>query len=193
MGATAVLRAALAAAFATAAPASSRGALACLRSCADSLAYPPDARAHFDEIHRALDNYSHVSYARLAGYRGPWIENRWIAATRADLARADAAGGSLRDVAGPFVPLLVPWLDEWLAPRMWHYPPGMVEKLLGLLRPGVAYVTVSQTNCGVTGDFTSLGLETHVCELQLGLKDIEALRDDTGHAHYIAWRDINAE
>ena len=40
---------------------------------------------------------------------------------------------------------------------------------------------------------TSLGLETHVCELQLGLKDIEALRDDTGHAHYIAWRDINAE
>ena len=89
MGATAVLRAALAAAFATAAPASSRGALACLRSCADSLAYPPDARAHFDEIHRALDNYSHVSYARLAGYRGPWIENRWIAATRADLARAD--------------------------------------------------------------------------------------------------------
>ncbi|KAH8043888.1 hypothetical protein JL722_14968 [Aureococcus anophagefferens] len=153
-GATAVLRAALAAAFAAAAPAPSRGALACLRSCADSLAYPPDARAHFDEIHRALDNYSHVSYARLAGYRGPWIENRWIAATRADLARADAAGGSLRDVAGPFVPLLVPWLDEWLAPRMWHYPPGMVEKLLGLLRPSVAYVTVSQTNCGVTGDFT---------------------------------------
>lgn len=152
-GAAAVLRAALAAALTAAAPASSRGALACLRSCADSLAYPPDARAHFDEIHRALDNYSHVSYARLAGYRGPWIENRWIAATRADLARADAAGGSLRDVAGPFVPLLVPWVDEWLAPRMWHYPPGMVEKLLGLLRPGVAYVTVSQNDCGVTGDF----------------------------------------
>ena len=40
---------------------------------------------------------------------------------------------------------------------------------------------------------TSHGLETHVCELQLGLKDIEALRDDTGHANYIAWRDINAE
>ena len=40
---------------------------------------------------------------------------------------------------------------------------------------------------------TSLGLETHVCELQLGLKDIEALRNDTGHANYIAWRDTNAE
>ena len=49
-GAAAVLRATLAAALTTAAPASSRGALACLRSCADSLAYPPDARAHFDEI-----------------------------------------------------------------------------------------------------------------------------------------------
>ena len=85
-GAAAVLRAALAAALTAAAPASSRGALACLRSCADSLAYPPDARAHFDEIHRVLDNYSHVPYAQLAGYRGPWIETRWMAATRADLA-----------------------------------------------------------------------------------------------------------
>ena len=49
-GAAAVLRAALAAALTATAPASSRGALACLRSCADSLAYPPDARAHFDEV-----------------------------------------------------------------------------------------------------------------------------------------------
>ena len=40
---------------------------------------------------------------------------------------------------------------------------------------------------------TSQGLETHVCELQFGLKDVEALRNDAGHANYITWRDINAE
>ncbi|KAH8060197.1 hypothetical protein JL722_5160 [Aureococcus anophagefferens] len=39
----------------------------------------------------------------------------------------------------------------------------------------------------------SHGLEAHVSELQLGLKSIEALRDEAGHAHYIEWRDIRAE
>ncbi|KAH8071167.1 hypothetical protein JL721_4600 [Aureococcus anophagefferens] len=29
-------------------------------------------------------------------------------------------------------------------------------------------------------------------ELQLGLKSVEALRDEAGHANYIEWRDIKA-
>ena len=39
----------------------------------------------------------------------------------------------------------------------------------------------------------SHGLDAHVSELQLGLKSIEALRDEVGHMHYIKWRDIKAE
>ena len=132
------------------------GPLACLRTCADKLAYPQNARAHFDEIHRRLENYSHVPRTKLAGYGGPWIENLWISSTRAAIARADAAGDTLRDVAGPFIPLLVPWLDAWLAKgsRMWYYPPGMIHALLDVLEPNVPYVTVSQNDNGVTGDCT---------------------------------------
>ena len=39
----------------------------------------------------------------------------------------------------------------------------------------------------------SQGLDAHVCELQLGIAPIEALRNEQGHANYIKWRDINAE
>ena len=39
----------------------------------------------------------------------------------------------------------------------------------------------------------SQGLDAHVCELQLGIAPIEALRNEEGHANYIKWRDINAE
>lgn len=37
------------------------------------------------------------------------------------------------------------------------------------------------------------GVEYHVCELQLGIKDIDDCKDDGGHRNYVKWRDARAE
>ena len=36
-------------------------------------------------------------------------------------------------------------------------------------------------------------LETHVCELQLGLDLLDSLKNDGGHSRYVAWRNQRAE
>ena len=43
------------------------------------LIYPTDAEAHFEEVHTQLKNWTtNVKMHYAAGFRGPWIENRWI-------------------------------------------------------------------------------------------------------------------
>ena len=37
------------------------------------------------------------------------------------------------------------------------------------------------------------GVEHHVCELQLGLAAVDALKNEGGHRNYVAWRDARAE
>ena len=37
------------------------------------------------------------------------------------------------------------------------------------------------------------GLEAHICELQLGLSDFDAHRDDEGHVRYVKFRNAVAE
>jgi len=135
------------------------------------LAYPADAEAHFLEVERALARWKqkpggqHKPH-RAAGYAGPWIENHWIAHFESMLyrGRPDHSGGlgggtfnfgsssshavgggetslCLRDVFGPFVPLLVPWVDRWLASGV-GYPQELRSALVGVLRKDVPYVTV---------------------------------------------------
>ena len=48
---------------------------------------------------------------KYSGLSGPWLENAWCEYA---LARR-RAGGRLSDVFGPYVPLLVPWTDIWIA------------------------------------------------------------------------------
>ena len=136
---------------------------ACRRQTTPSLRlrYPDDAEAPFFEIHRAM-----FAWAQPPGHRphdgpgnsGPWIENVWISQFwRAYTGRdaRDAANATLRPpplaaIFGPFVPLLLTWVDTWLAAQS-RYPPAFLPALRGLLRPDVPYVTVSQNDEGITG------------------------------------------
>jgi hypothetical protein len=46
----------------------------------------------------------------------------------------------------------------------------------------------------IVDDFTLQNkVESHVCELQLGLAVHEDLRNDEGHVRYVAWRDARGE
>ena len=45
----------------------------------------------------------------------------------------------------------------------------------------------------VNEDTMRLGVDGHVCELQLGVKAIEQHRSTSGHANYTKWRDARAE
>ena len=38
-----------------------------------------------------------------------------------------------------------------------------------------------------------LGVDAHVCELQLGLEEIDSLKNDQGHHNYVTWRNARAE
>eukprot|EP00667_Euglena_gracilis_P010233 EG_transcript_10410 len=117
-----------------------------------SLEYPEDAEEHFNEIHRVMYKWSQPPGHKMvtdAGFKGPWIENWWI--SRAKELNASRAGQSpLSSVFGPFIPLLLNWVDVWFYAE-WHYPPAFLSALRKLLRPNVPYVTVSQNDEGITG------------------------------------------
>ena len=96
-------------------------AAACLRRSTPwlrNLSYPADAWAHYDQLHTALKPWLQTAPGfrshGAAGYSGPWIENVWIShfSSRAEAARA--AGRPLASVFGPYVPILVPFTDQWV-------------------------------------------------------------------------------
>ena len=133
---------------------------ACLRLTTPSLnlSYPEDAWDHYDEIQRVMQRWlqSAPGFERhgAAGYRGPWIENVWISHFERLAARARSRRRPLHSVFGPFVPLLVPFVDQWVqrgGPSGYRYPVGFVEALLSVVRPSVAYIAVSQNDEGLTG------------------------------------------
>jgi hypothetical protein len=46
----------------------------------------------------------------------------------------------------------------------------------------------------VVDHFTmALHVDSHVCELQLGIKQVDDLKKAGGHANYVQWRDAKAE
>jgi len=142
-----------------------RPALACLRRSSPglrNLSYPSDAWRHFDEVHAALAPWLQSAPGfrphGAAGYGGPWLENVWISHFQAEAHAARAARKELSAVFGPYIPILVPFTDQWVhgGPRQvgqkrYRYPAGLVESLLRVLRPNVAYITVSQNDEGLAG------------------------------------------
>lgn len=127
-----------------------------------TLTYPSDAEAHTMEIHRALENWTRTAQMHYAaGYGGPWIENYWmrhfkdsvISLPRQHNASNSSSSVCLSDTFGPFIPLLIPWVDIWLSQGGIHgnrnqYPPVFTDTVKALLRPDVAYITVSQNDQG---------------------------------------------
>ena len=129
-------------------------AYSCLNRTTPSLRleYPEDAEEHFNEIRRAMAPWAqHTAHnkMRYAKYSGPWIENEWITYFES-LYDNKTDGTCLWDHFGPFIPLFIPIHDHWIRNR-YHYPEGLLETLLSVLRPDVPYITVSQNDEGLTG------------------------------------------
>ena len=114
--------------------------------------YPADADEHFVAVHTAFERWTADStYNRDLGHSGPWIENHWIEHFSKAYQVRRASGGALKDIFGPYVPLLVPWNDLWMNenPADHSYPDGFVDAVLSALRPDVLYITVSQNPGGL--------------------------------------------
>ena len=122
-----------------------------------SLSYPPDADEHFREVQRQLRPWTQGARPhRHSGFEGPWLENRWISHFEAEYARVRARGGRLRDVFGPWVPVLVPWTDLRAAnpnhaagSAQGLRGPSLFAALRAVMRPGVPYVTLVQHDEGL--------------------------------------------
>ena len=39
----------------------------------------------------------------------------------------------------------------------------------------------------------ALGVDAHVCEVQLGIGTLDSMKNATGHANYVHWRNAKAE
>jgi hypothetical protein len=118
-------------------------------SSSSSFIYPQDAVAHFVDLHVSLAAWGQHSQHIMRGaanYTGPWLENVWIDHFLGKALQEN----DLADTFGEYIPLFIPWVDLWVQNKF-HYPDGFVDTLLGALRPDVAYVTVSQSDLGLTG------------------------------------------
>eukprot|EP00930_Biecheleria_cincta_P059449 TRINITY_DN45184_c0_g1_i1.p1 TRINITY_DN45184_c0_g1~~TRINITY_DN45184_c0_g1_i1.p1 ORF type:complete len:563 (-),score=77.26 TRINITY_DN45184_c0_g1_i1:155-1843(-) len=126
-------------------------ALACLRMTTPSLGdfvYPSDAEAHFLEVNRSASKHlKRHKYHCAAGYCGPWVENYWIHYFSA-LWNNRGPGTRLHDIFGPYIPILVPWVDVWVNSG-YHFPPGIIEDVRRVLRPNALYITVAQNDEGL--------------------------------------------
>jgi hypothetical protein len=125
-------------------------ALDCLQRTTPNLElkYPSDAEAHFKEIHEALKPAMKDWQKKMhcyANHCGPWIENGWMQHFN-ETWSAQGPDGRLSTVFGPYVPIFFPWVDRWVKKRnnkdVW-------TTLSKLLRPDVAYITVSQNDEGI--------------------------------------------
>ena len=130
-----------------------------------SLEYPMDADVHYNEIRRALSPYAqHTNHQMHVAkqFKGPWIENAYI--THFESLYDNNHQLCLPDVFGPFIPILIPWVDhlavtpnlqeqEQPQRRRHHYPDGLVRTLQSILRPNVPYITISQNDEGIVGKY----------------------------------------
>ena len=127
-------------------------ALNCLRLTSPDLQleYPSDAEEHLYEIRNAMAPWAHHAGHKIHSYigleAGPWVENYWIRNFEQGL--YDKSDLCLSDHFGPFVPLFIPWVDNWVNNGS-RYPDGLLDALTSVLRPNVLYITVSQNDDGV--------------------------------------------
>ena len=157
--------------FAGAAALLSNSSWTCLRQTSPEarLQYPVDAFEHFKDIHRRLARdvaplhmkipgtenvWIHEGLRRLGWGRawgrlsGPTLHNDWFVR----MSRGRASSAQLKEVFGPFVPLLVTWTNLLVLKDAFHYPNGFVGVLEAVLRQDVPYVTVSQNDEGISGE-----------------------------------------
>lgn len=130
--------------------------------------YPSDAVQHFKDIHAAVEKWTNQSRYHCTGstsagqFCGPWIENYWIMSHHFHLegrtsynnqsSSSSSPMGCLSNTFGPYIPLLIPWVDLWLLNtrrRVKKYPRGFISTLQSTLRPNVLYITVSQNDEGL--------------------------------------------
>lgn len=148
-------------------------ALECLRKTKPDLPdlpYPQDAFEHFQEIHSRLEKWLNPATLEYAGYSGPWMENQWISHFQEELKSND---NSLSDVFGPYVPILVPWTDNFEGgiPRKLKYPDGLASALKEVLREDIMYITVVQNDDGFVGrctEFDEIQKKFHITILSSG-------------------------
>jgi hypothetical protein len=140
-------------------------------SSSSVLHYPSDAVEHFHTIRLQLAPWAqhlrHIPHNG-PGYSGPWIENYWISYFEEQLLLRPI---SLPSLFGPYIPLLIPWTDLWLAHGN-HYPHELyLTLLLECLRPNVLYVTVVQNDDGFPANdkrFQDLQSKFHITILSAG-------------------------
>lgn len=125
------------------------------------LKYPTDAQEHFQEIHNAAMNLMGVtsisSYPMHTyyGYSGPWVENYWISLLHDflkmnnDNNKEQEGGETFKDIFGPFVPIIIPWVDMFVLDRQVFHK--VVKKVKSMMRKDVAYITVVQNAVGLEG------------------------------------------
>eukprot|EP00040_Diaphanoeca_grandis_P017266 m.89781 g.89781 ORF g.89781 m.89781 type:complete len:517 (-) comp26332_c0_seq2:210-1760(-) len=159
-------------------------AASCLQLTTPSIAleYPTDPEAHFEEFHvgmlQWLEDRPHcVSHEDGKEFCGPWIENVWIRTFGSAYCAQPIETRKLAPIFGPFIPLLVPWVDRWVnnSDHPWKYPKNMIKTLKSLLRPSVPYITVSQNDEGLVA----------TCNEGLNHKDIPnvLVLSAGGHGH----------
>ena len=130
--------------------------LECLRLTTPELPnfeYPEDAEEHFEELNRTMSKFTKgvrpLCGKITGGFCGPWIENIWIW-TFSDRWKKRANGTRLRDIFGPYIPILFPFLDIFI-PHFYRYPPGVIETLNRTMRPNVLYLALSQNDDSLFG------------------------------------------
>eukprot|EP00668_Euglena_longa_P031672 GGOE01040914.1.p1 GENE.GGOE01040914.1~~GGOE01040914.1.p1 ORF type:complete len:399 (-),score=81.55 GGOE01040914.1:245-1441(-) len=128
----------------------------CLRRSNASvrLKYPANAEIHFREVHDALALWTRNRPRPFTTrkYSGPRLENLWVAEGwhLYDARRSAGSNQSLTTAFGPFIPLLVNWVDVWNGNGK-RYPPAFLPTLRRALRRDVPYVTVSTDTHGIAG------------------------------------------
>lgn len=129
-----------------------RPALDCLRLTTPNLtlAYPADARAHFEELRRALAAWwTWRPLRREHGQQYVEMEDAWHMHFEAAL-NASGPEAPLHPIFGPYVPLFVCWYCQPLV-----FDAGLVATLRRVLRPDVAYITLAVADDGITGSASS--------------------------------------
>lgn len=74
-----------------------------------------------------------------------------------------------------------------------HYPPPLVLTCARCSNDVTSYRNMSLSFIIVDDSTMHLGVDAHICELQLGCKDIDDFKNDEGHHNYVEWRNARAE
>ena len=130
-------------------------ALACLRMTTPNLPdlnYPADAEAHFEEVRTALQPWWRWQPTRDWFYSESnftYLEDAWHMHYEGELRKLNATGkllhNTIQTLFGPYIPLFIDWCSSKTL------PPLLVATMKRVLRPTVAYITVSTTDDGPTG------------------------------------------